>query len=1139
MNRLFVQLDMEGRVPGDALRGAVHRQKVYGGSLDTVLLERRLIEPKDLLRALSAATDLPPAPIEAFRPRKHRSFDGVPKDLLEAGLAFPLGRDEAGTSLVAVHPEIPAPALDRLRAACPDARLAVTFECMLVRLRAERAGTVMPQRYAVLASRVVHALASGPAADATAPRSRRTTLGFDAGATGTVRPGAPQASAGPTPTPGPPPRGRFVPPAGDEVRAAAPLVVPTGPHDPAPGHAARDTPATEVGPGAATRPRASGPRVFTPTEGRAGGHEPPRPGDPAHTPSDDRAPAGADDTAPTTGSAGAAPPRSAPGSGPGRTGAAGQTSPATARKTPHESAATATEARPPGRAPDGDRRDGPSPAAPEPRPPSGRRDASAAVTAPSSGAPAGPGPDGGRASRGRPPAGATGRAAPPSAGGATPGGADRVLDGGAVAGHAGAPPGVDHTGGRDASEPATTAHPADHASAGAPATAAESPAQAGQREETDPPIVAKVLAQLAVAQERDDVLAALRTALGAWFDRYAIFAVRSEGLAALSAHRYDPSCVPGTAFVAPERGPVADLLREAAAAPDTPDDAWLRAAFGLRTPIPMWLGAVRLGPRPVLLLVADRRGETIAPAVRVAAARVAETAARILARVALARRNRPPVRTAPTPATPRTTAAPAMQLPHLTRIEPPAHRGPTLLGTGPVASTSARSRPEDRETLAAPAGEGSGGASAPAKNTRAPAPPSGAPTRRPGQRTSTAFEATANDETPGRFVPPPVPGGRRTTITTDTPRPPVPPPPAAGVDAADDLSDTLTGIPGTDTLPPEPAAAPTRPGIAPLSEPLLDAPARPTIALDPEDRQGTNAPDAAVERIDELIETVETHEDPRSIAQLAALGPAALSRFAARFPGPIEVLRRDLAALPPPSAHGPLLRAAVQLGPKVTSFLLERLEDLNPEVRFYAAFVFQELRDPSCIGRLVELVFDAHPEVRTIAARVLETYHRLPAFADACATVRGGLSAPNRVKQIHAARALGTLRDRLAVERLIELLSSQDRFVQETALEALCSITGQQHGLKPHRWRAWFERHGAEHRLEWVMESLRHRDVLVRRWAHDELVRLTGHRTSARPTGDKREQEACYQQWRAWWEEVGRARVAPGTARVSGSAQRA
>ena len=140
---------------------------------------------------------------------------------------------------------------------------------------------------------------------------------------------------------------------------------------------------------------------------------------------------------------------------------------------------------------------------------------------------------------------------------------------------------------------------------------------------------------------------------------------------------------------------------------------------------------------------------------------------------------------------------------------------------------------------------------------------------------------------------------------------------------------------------------------------------------------------------------------------------------------------------------------------------------------------------------------------------------------------RGGLSAPNRVKQMHAARAVGTLRDRRAVPALVDLLASRDRFVQETALEALCSITGQQHGLKPHRWRAWWEAHGHEHRLEWIMESLRHRDVLVRRWANDELTRLTGHRVSARPQGDKREQEACYQQWRAWWEEVGRARHAP------------
>ena len=104
---------------------------------------------------------------------------------------------------------------------------------------------------------------------------------------------------------------------------------------------------------------------------------------------------------------------------------------------------------------------------------------------------------------------------------------------------------------------------------------------------------------------------------------------------------------------------------------------------------------------------------------------------------------------------------------------------------------------------------------------------------------------------------------------------------------------------------------------------------------------------------------------------------------------------------------------------------------------------------------------------------------------------------------------------------LIDLLASSDRFIQEASLESLCSITGQQHGLKPHRWRAWYDDQGKRHRVEWIIDSLRHRDLPVRRWAADELVRITGHRVPFSPMGDKRAREVAAKAWMDWWEARG------------------
>jgi HEAT repeat protein len=171
---------------------------------------------------------------------------------------------------------------------------------------------------------------------------------------------------------------------------------------------------------------------------------------------------------------------------------------------------------------------------------------------------------------------------------------------------------------------------------------------------------------------------------------------------------------------------------------------------------------------------------------------------------------------------------------------------------------------------------------------------------------------------------------------------------------------------------------------------------------------------------------------------------------------------------------------------------------------------------------LAKLAFDTNGDVRVVSMRVLETYRRSPGYEAAAAIVREQLGSEARTQQLHAARAAGTLRDIGAIPQLVELLAASDRFIQEASLESLCSITGQQHGLKPHRWRAWYDEQGHRHRVEWIIDSLRHRDLPVRRWAADELVRITGHRVPFSPMGDKRARDIAAKAWMDWWEARGR-----------------
>ena len=61
--------------------------------------------------------------------------------------------------------------------------------------------------------------------------------------------------------------------------------------------------------------------------------------------------------------------------------------------------------------------------------------------------------------------------------------------------------------------------------------------------------------------------------------------------------------------------------------------------------------------------------------------------------------------------------------------------------------------------------------------------------------------------------------------------------------------------------------------------------------------------------------------------------------------------------------------------------------------------------------------------------------------------------------------------------------------------------------------------------MEWIIESLRHKDLPVRRWAYDELLRITGHRIDFEPSGDRKQREAAAREWTEWWVSEGREQL--------------
>lgn len=964
MTHLRRYLDQTGALPPEQLDAALRRQQIYGGSMDTVMLELEICDPLTLNELLAQACGLPVAPVELLDNGLDRPWDRVPDELIEIGWAVPLSVDD-GRLLVGVHPDLPNERLGALYRTIPGVQPMVTPECCVEKIAAERTGSVVPQRYAVLCVAYLSALRRRPSV---------SDVGFP------ILPDLLDEPSGPL-----------------GIEDSPPLL---------PGSTAQTVSSEALDNRTTTiwqRPADS------PTEYQVRPDTVPQPV--AEPPAD----------------------------------------------------TVIVDLPPP----------------PEPTP-------------------AGP----------------------------------------AVPSH------VDPESASALSSPLPTtrvqAPPVRFTARGTMITTREELASGFEQAEVVRRM-AGARAVLASARTRDAAMDALVQAAMVISPRIALFRVHSDRLEGLSVSR---SGLPDThgRIVPLEHGSAAARVVEEGRFAGVAVDAPLCDALGLAGTLPCIMNRITVAGRPVMVLYLDHGDREFLPAEASLVQELCDVASSTFEAVLKLRRAAASARE--TTNEEPTRAEPVSEpLPHADDARSEASPTPEVEpepgapdSIRPVESlirvTEDYGAPEPSTSSAwGPAPESVRSVLADKKRVDGPV------TATPGlsRRRDTKIEGSpaAADSSTDSDRPPLL------TVTAMPPPPPIPPPPPMA-EAGDDSDehgrpDTLMGLPplaqpgspGPRFIPP-PLDERENSGIISLAAPIHQSSARGRIELDDDDwtHPGKQlASESDQRRIDAALRSIAEGEG--DVEDLRQFGEPGLLRLAAQFPGPLEILRRDLRSLPPPSAHGPHIRTAIRFGAPMVPYLLDLLDHPGPDVRFYAAFVFQELRDRRCMRPLAELAFDPSGDVRVISMRVLETYNRIESWDEAVSVVRAQLDSANRTRQLYAARAVGTLRDIDGVPKLMELLASSDRFIQEASLESLCSVTGQQHGLKPHRWKAWFSEQGHLHRIEWVIQSLRHRDAPVRRWANDELIRVTGHRVPFSPMGDKKDREVAAQAWTEWWESTGRAMFAP------------
>ena len=671
--------------------------------------------------------------------------------------------------------------------------------------------------------------------------------------------------------------------------------------------------------------------------------------------------------------------------------------------------------------------------------------------------------------------------------------------------------------------------------------------------------VGEALEALDACRERDEVVEVLWRIAGSSLRRLAVFTVRGGTARLLKAW-------PGGPLQPSASVPLRGVLEEARVsggpvlhAEPTTEDAALLEALGERIPGRVLAVPVTIRGRVVLLVGGDREGERfglqdVAELLAVVP-RVSEAFERVI-------RERKLQAFRAAPGTERLAALDGRRPGRLSTRRDPGQVGPegreaaswgaaprpvrrrraTVLGV-PTSEVLPRTRPETRREEkheAPPRAEEPG--DEPREGEDAPPAPR-AEAKAPASRRPASFDRLGVPRTP---PPPPMlrrkdtdagvyvggghqedtlpllrrssappPGGRNGTRGTPSgaSEPPLP-----RTEGRHVIREEVVRLPGHVSTPP-PERESERPTDRPPPRSLRDEGHRVIVDMG--------------DQVDALVRQLlnSSPDEPHPATdRLVALGEAALPALVQAFPGPLWFDRRHPHRRRPRGRNvSPIARALVAFGRRAAPYLVGLLADPDPNTRYYALLVAQEIPDARLVEPVGARLLDEDAGVRGLAAEVLR---RLSRFTDQTAEVLESLRyrASDRRRDVGervlALRALGALRDQESLEALLDALGSRDEHVALAAHDALVTITRQDFGRSVRRWRSWVERNRNRHRVEWLIDALTHPEESIRKAAGRELGETTRQFFGFHPSLPKRDREVCQRKYRAWWEREGRTRFA-------------
>ena len=279
--------------------------------------------------------------------------------------------------------------------------------------------------------------------------------------------------------------------------------------------------------------------------------------------------------------------------------------------------------------------------------------------------------------------------------------------------------------------------------------------------------------------------------------------------------------------------------------------------------------------------------------------------------------------------------------------------------------------------------------------------------------------------------------------------------------------------------------------------------------------------------IEELLDLIEESDDDGDVATAIgeAMGRAdeALPVIRDRFPGTLRIDRYELGGrILSPREHGGLLALVVELGAGAADLLVKLMKAPNRDTRYYATLCAAEIRPRSALVPLVERLFDSDYGIRAVAIDGLRGYAARE-LDGALEFARHGLHSEDAKRVQAAADAAAALGDVAAIPDLLDANQHGDDG-SPYARRALVALTKQTFGSSNRKWRAWWDKHKKQHRIEWLVEGLSHKEEGIRESSAEELRKITGEYFGYHHDLPRKEREQARQRWLQWWQETGRRR---------------